>query len=138
MVDRELITERLSRLRDYLKWLQSVADRGRDAYLGDPLLRAAGERYLQLCLEVLFDIGGHVIADRGLAKPDSYAEIFEILHREGLVPDDLHAQLAGMAGFRNLLVHDYLRLDPERVFDMLGTKLPVLEALARVFAGELD
>ena len=99
------------------------------------MLRGAGERYLQLSIEILLDLGSHIIAARGLAAPDTYADVFHILAEGGLLPDAVHRQVEGMAGFRHLLVHDYLRLDPERVFALLVEKLPVLEELARLYEG---
>lgn len=133
MVDSQLLLERVQRLHEYLGLLQQVAARGEAAYLADPLLRGAGERYLQLSLEIVFDLGSHIIAERGLETPDTYADILRVLGKADILPAELQAGTAGMAGFRNLLVHDYLRLDPARVFRLLVEKLPVLEAIADVF-----
>jgi len=130
MVDKELVEERLRRLEEYLALLRDIEKRGVNAYMADPLLRGASERYLQLGLEILLDIGSHIIADRGLRKPDSYADIFQILTENDVLPAEFNMQLEGMAGFRNLLVHDYIRLDSHRVFQLLTEKLPVLEELA--------
>jgi uncharacterized protein YutE (UPF0331/DUF86 family) len=46
--------------------------------------------------------------------------------------------LRGLAGFRNLLVHDYARVDPGRVREMLQTRLPDLEAFAAAVEEWLD
>ncbi|RCX32269.1 type VII toxin-antitoxin system HepT family RNase toxin [Thioalbus denitrificans] len=134
MVDKDLVAERLQRLDEYLHHLRDIEKKGKVAYLSDPLLRGAGERYLQLGLEILLDIGSHIIADRGLSKPETYADIFRLLHEAGLLPEPLNRKLQGLAGFRNILVHDYLKLDSERVFQLIRDKLPVLEELADHYA----
>lgn len=36
----------------------------------------------------------------------------------------------GLAGFRNVLVHDYLGIKPERVWAIIENDLPVLRAAA--------
>jgi DNA-binding transcriptional regulator WhiA len=46
-------------------------------------------------------------------------------------------ELEGMAAFRNILVHDYLRLDREKVYQLLQTRLKYIEQLAKVYAGLL-
>jgi uncharacterized protein YutE (UPF0331/DUF86 family) len=42
-----------------------------------------------------------------------------------------------MAAFRNILVHDYLRLDREKVFQIIQDKLPAMKKLGEIFAGLL-
>ena len=37
--------------------------------------------------------------------------ILECLHTRGVIPRDLYQNLQGLGGFRNILVHDYLRID---------------------------
>jgi len=43
----------------------------------------------------------HIIADRGLRKPSTYRESFEILSEERLIPKVLSDRLSDLAGFRN-------------------------------------
>lgn len=137
-MDKQSLQDRLLRLRDYLGLLDEVKSQGLERYRRDPLLRGAGERYFQLSLEILLDIGSHVIAQHGLSKPDTYADIFRVLADSDLIADDLYGELEGLAGFRNLLVHDYLRLDSNRVFQLLQEKLPLLERLASTYEGLIE
>ncbi|HEX9670062.1 MAG TPA: HepT-like ribonuclease domain-containing protein [Thermoanaerobaculia bacterium] len=37
-----------------------------------------------------------------------------------MIEDELRARLAGLGGFRNILVHDYLRIDRELVAESLA------------------
>ena len=37
--------------------------------------------------------------------------ILECLHTRGVIPGALYQKLKGLGGFRNILVHDYLRID---------------------------
>lgn len=134
MIERDVVAARLERFREYLKILKQVQRRGLDDFRKDPLVHGAAERYLQLAIECLLDIGNHIISDRGYAKPESYGQILKILSREGVVPDDLARDLDGMAAFRNILVHDYLRVDLDKVYDLMREKLPRMEALGKVFA----
>lgn len=47
----ELITEKLSRLREYLGYLEEMKDIPLEAFLSDFMRRGAAERYLQLAIE---------------------------------------------------------------------------------------
>lgn len=42
-----------------------------------------------------------------------------------------------MAGFRNLLVHEYARLDDRRVYEMLESSLPDLASYAEAIAAHI-
>jgi uncharacterized protein YutE (UPF0331/DUF86 family) len=103
----------------------------------DPFIHGTAERYLHLTIECLLDIGNHIIADRGYRKPETYGEIFQILAEEGVIPEKLLQELEGMAAFRNVLVHDYLRLDLDKVYGVVKERLKHFEELARIYAGLL-
>lgn len=134
MVKKHVVASRLERLQEYLKTLRAVQQYDLPKFKADPFIHGTAERYLHLSIECLLDIGNHVIADRGYRKPETYAEILEILAEEGVVPLELSRKMAGMAAFRNVLVHDYLRLDLEKVYQVITEHLGHFEELARVYA----
>lgn len=134
MVNKVVLAARLERLREYFVILESVQDYDVDHFVKDPFIHGTAERNLHLAIECLLDIGNHLISDRGYPKPESYADIFRILAERKVIPEDLFQELAGMAAFRNVLVHDYLRLDRKRVYQILCEKLPVLKSIGRIFA----
>jgi len=133
LVKQELIAERLERLREYIKILKAILKYDVERFKADVFIHAAAERYLQLSIECLLDMGNHIISDRGYRKPDTYAEVFEILADEKVISKKLLRDLEGMAAFRNLLVHDYLRIDLDKVYYILQSKIPCLEKLGIVF-----
>jgi len=133
LVKKELVAVRLEKLREYLGILKKIQQYGIERFKDDIFISATGERYLHLTIECLLDIGNHIISDYGLRKPDTYAEIFEILLENKIISKALFKELEGMAAFRNILVHDYLRLDLEKVYSILNDKLPSIEKLGMVF-----
>lgn len=82
---------------------------------GNPTLRGAVERYLHLSAECVFDIAEMVIAESGLRKPEEYRECIEILGEAGILPAEFAASFAPLAGFRNILVHEYTKIDLSEV-----------------------
>lgn len=57
------------------------------------------------------DMAMHVVAERHLGVPQSNAEAFTLLEKSGLISAELSKSLRGMAGFRNIAVHQYEELD---------------------------
>ena len=132
MVNKAVLAARLERLREYLGILESIQQYDVDRFVQDPFIHGTAERNLHLTIECLLDIGNHVISDRGYRKPESYSDIFRILAEKEVIPDDLCEELVGMAAFRNVLVHDYLRLDRRKVYQILGEKLPILKRMGQI------
>lgn len=129
-----MLSVRLERLRDYLNILQKVQQYDCSRFVNDPFIHGTAERNLHLAIECLLDIGNHIIADRGYDKPESYADIFRILHQNKVIQDQLYKNLEGMAAFRNVLVHDYMHLDRSRVYQAIKNKTKYLDELGALFA----
>jgi uncharacterized protein YutE (UPF0331/DUF86 family) len=75
---------------------------------------------LQRIAEQAIDIANHLIKKKKLGLPKDSKESFAILAGTGIIPESLAARLKSMVGFRNILVHDYRKLD-------LGIMLDVIE-----------
>ena len=81
------------------------------------------ERTLQMAIEACLDIAAHVIADGGLRVPVTYADTFDVLAEAGLIDADLRVQMARVAGFRNVIVREYARIDADIVVRILRERL---------------
>ncbi|MFA5699886.1 MAG: DUF86 domain-containing protein [Desulfuromonas sp.] len=134
MVNRAVLDARLERLRTYLSVLDKTLEYDIERFCADPFIYSTAERNLHLAIECLLDIGNHIIADSGHPKPESYADIFRTLKDQGVVSAALFSEIDGMAAFRNLLVHDYVKIDHHQVYRILNSKLPGLKMLASVYA----
>jgi uncharacterized protein YutE (UPF0331/DUF86 family) len=134
VVRREALRERIAGLRAACGRLVELG--GRPAT--DPAAEWAAERGLQIAAQAVFDIGNHVLAGGFAERPSDYAAIPGMLCRRGVISPELEVRLKGLAGLRNLLVHDYSRVDPERVREMLETRLSDLVAFADTVEEWLD
>lgn len=104
----DAVRQRLARLEEVVTRLEGLAA---DPAAGGELRDWAVERGLQLGAEILFDVGNHVLATAFGAPADDYAGILTALGERGVLSEGLHERLLGLGGFRNILVHGYLRLD---------------------------
>jgi uncharacterized protein YutE (UPF0331/DUF86 family) len=86
----------------------------------DVMLRWAVERGLHLAAEALFDTGNHILAGEFQESADEYREIPPRLAPRGVISVETGKRLESLAGFRNVLVHDYADVDLQRVHARLG------------------
>ena len=89
----------------------------------DQQLRWAVERGLQVAAEALFDAGTHILAAEFQEAVDEYRQVPTRLLAHGVLSAASADRLKGLAGFRNVLVHEYADIDLERLvagLDRLG------------------
>lgn len=137
-VRHDSIRVRLNKLHDMLVKLESMRARGEETYLRDDILQAAIERTLQVAVQCVLDIGNHLIAELSLPLPEENDEIIQTLVSGGVISPALAQRLTGIGGFRNILVHDYLFLDPERIFREHLNRLDDLRDFAAEIVKFLD
>jgi len=105
-----------------------------EEFASDPERYGSAERFLQLAIESLADIGSHVVADLELGTVESYRDIPSILAEHEYITPELRERWIKMLGFRNILVHDYLDIDRQIVYQVLQEELSDIRELRRVFA----
>jgi uncharacterized protein YutE (UPF0331/DUF86 family) len=115
----DAVRARLLKLEEIVSRLEEIVRLGRPALRKNPKDQWAAERGLQLGAEALLDVGNHVLSAHFGVTSEDYEDVVRQLAAHGVVPAELGSRLKGIGGFRNLLVHDYLRVDPERVLDNL-------------------
>jgi uncharacterized protein YutE (UPF0331/DUF86 family) len=122
-LDDQLVAARLAALDQYLRFLGETARLDLAVFTSDPRNYAAAERFLHLAIESVLDVGTHCIAALGLPRPARYADVVPTLAEAGIVTAETARELANIAGFRNLLVHDYAHVDRARVHAFLNARL---------------
>ena len=125
-------------LNGYVSDLRELQSVDFATYSENMLIRRTVERTLHLAVEAALDIGQHIIAQEGFRRPADHQDVFVVLTEEEIVPPDLLPRLIAMAKFRNLIVHDYARIDDNVVFSILKRRLGDFEAYARAIVTYLD
>jgi len=94
------------------------------------ILYRATERSLQLLVEACIGIAKQTLKGRGVQVPSDARQVFAKLGALGL--DLTGADWNRIIGLRNVLVHDYLNLSPERITEVVkGGSYKVLLEFAR-------
>lgn len=117
-LDRERILIKVDQLTSYLKELAGIAPRSREEYRGVEKKRAC-ERLLQLCVETVIDICSLLVAGLRLGLPAEEDDLIRRLTESQVVSSELGGKIREMRAFRNILVHDYARIDDDLVFEAL-------------------
>ncbi len=135
--DPEIVRQHLGAIREALANLRRHAGCTPAQLRADADRRWAVERGLQLCAQNVLDIATHIAAAAGMDSPD-YTSAIDRLGELGVLPPEFAAALRPVAGFRNVLVHAYLKVDLEVVGRMLKAGLDQFEMFARHVESYLD
>lgn len=127
MVDREKLTKYIRELEMYLGQTGELQGVSKEKFLSDWKTYHLVDRQLHLILETFLSIGEMIISEAGFKKPDAYKDIPKILVENKIVPSNLGEKLMELAKFRNVLVHEYLYLDHERIYEHLQEDPSVIQ-----------
>ncbi|MBU0618780.1 DUF86 domain-containing protein [Patescibacteria group bacterium] len=117
------IHEKLVVLGGYVELLRGFGKVTAGDLIKDDIKRGAIERFMQLSAEVVLDVAGQLIAEYRFRTPEDYKDSLLILGEEGVLTKKFAGEFSSIAGFRNILVHDYLKIDYEKVVDKLNNQL---------------
>lgn len=114
---KESVIERLKKLEEVLAKLRERSEITLEKYKQDTDAQWIIERGLEIASSTIFDVGNHILAGAYQTSVEEYEQILEKLHEKKIISKDLYAELQGLGGFRNILVHGYLSLNPELVYE---------------------
>lgn len=127
MVDKQVFSRKLSRLRSYLEELKNAEDIDWKKYQSDLRAKAFVERYLHLAVEEVMDIANHLVSFYKWREPTGFRDLFLILKEHGIISEEYLPTFQNMASFRNMLVHRYETIDDELVFGIFKKRLDDFE-----------
>lgn len=135
MTDADLLAKKLAEIETHVRELRTQADL--DRMHEDVKEERFVAHTLQLAVQAALDTASHIVSDDRLGEPQTNEELFTLLERHGWIAPELAAELRSMARFRNLLVHDYARIDLEKVEDIVRNHLGDLEAFVEAVRAKL-
>ncbi|MBI5074497.1 MAG: DUF86 domain-containing protein [Nitrospirae bacterium] len=110
-----MILRKISELETYIEQINEYSDITPERYRGEWKAQRVIERTLQMMIETCADIANHIVADKGFRSPSSYADTFKVLQENNIISEELYGTMEKMAKFRNVLVHQYEKVDAEIV-----------------------
>jgi uncharacterized protein YutE (UPF0331/DUF86 family) len=110
------IERRLDELSERLTRLKPLANRDRSEFDQDPYLRDIVERNLEVASQCVIDICHRLISLEKGRKPGDYYEAILLMGELNILPSEFARHLAPIAGFRNILVHQYVSVNWDIVY----------------------
>lgn len=135
MKDRHLIDKRLGFIVDCVDEIRRLAVPAR--LTTDLIQLRFVERSLQIAVQAMLDIAIVVCAERHLGEPSRNREVFRMLAGDGWIAVEQIDPCKKMIGFRNVVVHQYLDVDPEIVKAIVESHLDDLLAFVRSIRARL-
>lgn len=133
-----VIETKISHIQKYLKLLDRYKTFSEQDLEQNPDLRGALERYLYLATQAALDLGEAVIAFKDLRRPGTYTEVFYILREEELISEELSEKLVSMTKFRNIIAHDYEKVDFGITYDVLQNRLGDIDEFIKAIKEKLN
>jgi len=130
----------LEALRKYVAKLKKLRGSVAAEILKSPesIERDSVERNMQLAIQSVLDLGSMIIADYSLGTPNDNEHIITILGNNKVLEPELAARIKKMGGMRNALVHDYLYIDEDELFDAFENRLQDFDEFAQQTVSYLD
>lgn len=133
-VDKALLSQKLKQLEVYIKGVRDLKGRDKKLFVAGSETEDAAERRLERAVQCAIDIAAHIVTQEALGNPNKYKDLFFFLGRVGILSPDLTERLEKMAGFRNLLIHEYAVIDEAKVYEVVNSDIDDLVVFARLIA----
>ncbi len=127
MVDKALMGRKMAQMEVYLSQVREYSKTSLASYRNDWKTQRIVERTLQILVELCIDMANHIISDEKMRIPEGYADTFKILMENRVIDKRLWSRMAKMAKFRNVVVHQYEKIDPGIVVSILHKNLADFE-----------
>lgn len=138
-IDIERIQKRFKEIEERLKFLKESARIDKTKFLTDHRIATSTERDLEIVIQACLDIADHLIAKLGLELPKKdRKETFSILARNKIISHGLVSKLTAMAGQRNILIHEYLEVEREKIYQTINEDLSDIVKFVQAIQKYLD
>lgn len=119
MLDKEMIKAKLAKIAECLIELEPMTELSFDQYKSDKKTKGYAERLLQIIVEAACDINDHITVNMGQKPPEDYKTSFKHAAKAKVILWELAEELEKSAGMRNIIVHEYMRIDDRIVYDTI-------------------
>lgn len=137
MSNPQTIENKISAVKKYLGYLEFFKKYSQKEIEENLLVKGAVERYLYLATQATIDLAEAFLAFKNFRKPTTLREPFYILNEENIISVELSEKLSDMAGFRNIVAHDYEKMDYAIIVDIVQNKLKDIQDFIEVIEGQI-
>jgi uncharacterized protein YutE (UPF0331/DUF86 family) len=134
MVDRDLLLAKSAGVRAHIDRIAAKSGEDLQIFTSDVDRQDIVAFNLHLAIENCIDIAAHIISENGWGVPGSASEMLYMLEEKGLIDRELTERMIKAVGLRNLIVHEYGKIDLKLLFAAVRNNLEDLNSyLASLF-----
>lgn len=138
LINQPAIEDKLFRLNENIKFIDNVLKKSDKDILADRPLYYGLQHLLQISIEIIIDIGSHILAEKFSVNPKTYADVIIALGDKNIIGQKFADEQAEMAKFRNMLVHYYDSLDDKKVLEYSRSAPEIFRIFGKAFADFLQ
>ena len=116
MVDRDLIIAKAAAVKKHIKRIEAKRETDLHTFTKDIDRQDIVLFNFQMAIQNCVDIAAHIVGEKGFGIPGSTNELFYMLEENGFLQLEIAEKMARAVGFRNLMVHEYAKIDIEQVY----------------------
>lgn len=118
-VEFDIVQEKLGAIQQYYQELKELERATFKEYCSNNLYKRSTERLIQLIVEAATDINNILLKtlDKGIS-PDYFSSFIK-LAEAGVITMDFALEIAPSTGLRNIIVHEYQRIDDRLVYNSI-------------------
>jgi len=117
------INNKIDEIREYLNELDDIVPQNVEEYKSNIEKKAACERYFEKIVEAITNLAFLIIKNKKLKIPEDDIDAFNILLENGIIDSSLENKLWNAKGMRNIISHQYGKIDDEIVFAAISQEL---------------
>ena len=137
MVDTDLILAKAGSVKRHLNRIFEKRDITLGTFLKDIDIQESILFNIQMAVQNCIDIAAHIISDEGFGVPGSTNEMFYLLEENGYLDNEITENMVKAVGLRNLVVHEYSKIDLERIFEVAQKDITDLNEYLRSIFNKL-
>jgi len=122
VIDKTLLKNLLDNLKVTINKIERM-DIALENVLEDEDIQDLLDRRMQVAVENCIDIATHLAAGLDLPRKERASDVFLLLAEKEIISAELAQKLAGAAGLRNILVHEYMEIDYRLAYSDIDEKL---------------
>lgn len=127
MVDRNILVAKVTAIEKCLNKVKEKRSASIAEFMVDEDSQDIVLFNLMQAIQGCVDMAAHIISDEGYGMAGTMNDFFYLLRGRNIISVDLQEKLINAVGFRNLVVHEYAKLDLNQVYDIATNGIEALE-----------
>lgn len=116
MVDRDIVFAKMGSAKHHITRVKRHAEIKRSEFQVNEDTQDVVVFNFQLAIQNCIDIAAHIVSGEGMGLAGSTNEMFYFLEEHQIIDQQLAEKMTKAVGLRNLIVHEYGKLDMAKIY----------------------